>query len=317
MDKHGTGVNIMPVCARTERALMPNPSPAHDMVRSILEASEDFRRSVEAKFQKVEYTDRNGQRITGLRPSELLAFHTLTAQMAQQREKPAYEIAIELEEDARKHVFIFFVLVPLFRAVTSSSMVYVAPDGTAGASLACTRFFVTDPVEFVDLRDLTQAADHGRLQSLLKGHVVLIDMESSFVMPARDDPTRSYSYCEAEMAKMMRTYHAIVWKGGYHKVLVYQKGTKSLTSYPPQFGKASCFIATAACATPDAWEVRTLRAFRDQVLNRSACGRLFSRSYHRLSPPLAQWVAGEQWRQRLVRRFFVNPLARAVRRLRA
>ncbi|WP_395742139.1 CFI-box-CTERM domain-containing protein [Prosthecobacter sp.] len=286
------------------------------MAKSILEASLDFIRSVEERFQKVEFTDRNGQRITGLRPSELLAFHSLTAQMTQQREKPAYEIAIELEEDARKYVFIFFVLVPLFRAVTSSSMVYVAPDGPAGASLAYGRFFVTDPVEFVDLRDLTQAADYGRLQGLLKGRVVLVDMESSFVMPAKDDPTRSYSYCEAEMAKMMRTYHAILWKSGCHKVLVYQKGVKSLVSYPPTFGKASCFIATAACSTPDAWEVRALRAFRDEVLHRSAWGRLFSRCYHRLSPPLAQWVTGTQSRQRLVRRFFVNPLARLVRGLR-
>lgn len=287
------------------------------MALSILDASENFIRSVEERFQKVEYKDRNGLRITGLRPSELLAFHTLTTQMAQQRDKPAYELAIELDEDARKHVFIFFVLVPLFSAVTSSSMVYVAPDGPAGASLAYGRFFITDPVEFVDLRDLTQAADYGRLQGLLKGRVVLVDMESNFVMPAKDDPTRSYSYCEAKMAKMMRTYHAIVWKGGYHKVLVYQKGTKSLTSYPPQFGKASCFIATAACATPDAWEVRALRAFRDEVLCRFSLGRLFSRCYHRLSPPLAQWVAGTQKRQHLVRRFFVNPLARVVRRLRA
>lgn len=287
------------------------------MAQSILEASVAFIRSVEERFQKVEYTDRNGQRITELRPSELLAFHTLTAQMAQQREKPTYELAIELDEDARKHVFIFFVLVPLFHAVTSSRMIYVAPDGPAGASLAYGRFFVLDPVEFVDLRDLTQAADHGRLEGVLKGHVVLVDMESSFVMPAKDDPSRSYSYCEAEMAKMMRTYHAILWKSGYHKVLVYQKGTKSLAAYPPQFGKASCFIATAACSTPDAWEVRALRAFRDEVLCRFTLGRLFSRCYHRLSPPLAQWVAGTQRRQGLVRRFFVKPLARMVRGLRS
>lgn len=286
------------------------------MALSILEASEEFIRSVEERFQRVEYTDRNGQRITGLRPSELLAFHTLTGQMAQQREKPVYELAIELEEDARKYVFIFFVLVPLFRAVTSSSMVYVAPDGPAAASLAYGRLFIVDPVEFVDLRDLTQAADYGRLPGLLKGRVVLMDMECNFVMPAKDDPTRSYSYCEAEQAKMMRTYHAILWKGGCHKVLVYQKGVKSLVSYPPQFGKASCFIATAACATPDAWEVRALRAFRDEVLLRFAWGRLFSRCYHRLSPPLAQWVAARRGRQQRVRRFFVNPLARLICRLR-
>lgn len=287
------------------------------MALSILEASEEFIRSVEERFRKVEYKDRNGQRITGLRPSELLAFHTLIAQMAQQRDKPAYELAIELEEDARKHVFVFFVLVPLFNAVTSSSMVYVAPDGPEEAKLAHGRMFILDPVEFVDLRDLTQAADYGRLEGVLKGHVVLVDMESSFVMPARDDPNRSYSYSEAQQAKMMRTYHAILWKKGYHKVFVYQKGVKSLVSYPPQFGKASCFIATAACATPDAWEVRALRAFRDEVLLRFSLGRLFSRGYHRLSPPLAQWVAGTQKRQRLVRRFFVNPLAQVVRRLRS
>ena len=131
------------------------------MASSILEKSEEFIRSVEERFRELNrvlieqgmgpLTERNGKPITSLRPSELLAFHTLTAQMAQQKDKPDYEIAIELEEDARKSVFIFFVLLPIFRAITSGSMIYVAVDDMHGPKLQCMNYFIRDQVEFVEL----------------------------------------------------------------------------------------------------------------------------------------------------------------------
>jgi len=296
------------------------------MANSILEKSEEFIRSVEERFRELNralieqgmgpLTERNGKPITSLRPSELLAFHTLIAQMAQQKDKPAYEIAIELEEDVRKSVFIFFVLLPIFRTITSS-MIYVAVDDMSGPKLDCMHFFIRDQVEFVELLNLTQAVDYAKLEGLLKGRAVLADMQSDFSIPKRGSPDISYTYLESKMAKLMRTTNAILGKTGYHKIIIFQKGTQSLISYPPQFTKASaCFIATAACATPDAWEVGALRAFRDETLLRSMWGRLFNRCYCHLSPPLARWIANSHSRQQVVRRYFVTPLASVIAKLR-
>ncbi len=75
---------------------------------------------------------------------------------------------------------------------------------------------------------------------------------------------------------------------------------------------SKCFIATAACGCPTAWEVETLRAFRDKVLLRRRLGRYAIETYYRLSPPLARWIEGRPGVQRLVRRFFVKPLAQAA-----
>ena len=293
------------------------------MAKSILEASEEFIRSVEERFRELNrahteqgwgpLTERNGRPITSLRPSELLAFHSLTAQMAQQKDKPDYEIAIELEEDARKSVFIFFVLLPIFRSIASGSMIYVAVDDMHGPKQDCMHFFIRDQVEFLELLNLTQAVDYARVQALFKGHVLLVDTQTDFAIPKPGDPNINYSYFEDKRSKLMWTFNGILGRSGYHKIVIFQKGTKSLVSYPLQFPKPSnCFIATAACATPDAWEVRALRAFRDETLLLSMWGRLFNRCYCLLSPPLARWIAISRSRQNLVRRYFVKPLAQAI-----
>ena len=297
------------------------------MAKSILEASEEFIQAVEERFRELNrahteqgwgpLTERNGKPITSLRPSELLAFHTLTAQMAQQKDKPDYEIAIELEEDARKSVFIFFVLLPLFRSIASGSMIYVAVDDMHGPKMDCMHYFIRDQVEFLELLNLTQAVDYARVQALFKGHVLLVDTQTDFAIPKPGDPNINYSYLEDKRSKLMWTFNGILGRSGYHKIVIFQKGTKSLVPCPLQFPKPSnCFIATAACATPDAWEVGALRAFRDETLLRSIWGRLFNRCYCHLSPPLARWIENSRGRQQLVRRLFVTPLASMIAKLR-
>jgi hypothetical protein len=67
-----------------------------------------------------------------------------------------------------------------------------------------------------------------------------------------------------------------------------------------QGDEGECFVATAAFGADHAM-VRNLRAWRDQVLRNSEAGRWFIRTYYRVSPPLAGWIAH-------------RPLARAVAR---
>lgn len=52
-----------------------------------------------------------------------------------------------------------------------------------------------------------------------------------------------------------------------------------------------CFVATAACGDPFAPEVIALTAFRDDVLSRSAIGRILIRVYYAVSPPIAGVIA--------------------------
>jgi hypothetical protein len=78
-------------------------------------------------------------------------------------------------------------------------------------------------------------------------------------------------------------------------------------------GKLLCFIATAAFGGPFAAEVETLRRFRDEVLARSALGRLFTRVYEMLSPPLADALARSPRGRAAVRRL-LRPVAAFCRR---
>jgi hypothetical protein len=78
-----------------------------------------------------------------------------------------------------------------------------------------------------------------------------------------------------------------------------------------------CFVATAAFGGPLAAEVDVLRRYRDEVLERSAAGRCFTRAYYRLSPPLAALIAARPWRRALARRLLGPLIAWCRRRLAA
>lgn len=77
-------------------------------------------------------------------------------------------------------------------------------------------------------------------------------------------------------------------------------------------GIIDCFIATAAYGS--VWEpnVQLLRDFRDRYLQTNAAGRWFVRTYYRLSPPLAAWIAERDW-ARTATRAALTPLVTAIR----
>ncbi len=73
-----------------------------------------------------------------------------------------------------------------------------------------------------------------------------------------------------------------------------------------------CFIATAAYGTPTAEQIDVLREFRDTVLLESTTGSLFVSLYYQFSPPVADFIAGNELLRALVREFLVDPIVRTV-----
>jgi hypothetical protein len=76
--------------------------------------------------------------------------------------------------------------------------------------------------------------------------------------------------------------------------------------------KRGCFIATAAYGTPTAEQIDVLREFRDAVLLESAAGSQFVALYYRLSPPIAEFIAGNSFLRTLVRELLVDPIVWVV-----
>jgi hypothetical protein len=73
-----------------------------------------------------------------------------------------------------------------------------------------------------------------------------------------------------------------------------------------------CFIATAAYGTPTAEQIDILREFRDSVLLQSAAGSQFVTLYYQLSPPVADFIAGNTLLRALIREFLVDPIVCVV-----
>jgi hypothetical protein len=69
-----------------------------------------------------------------------------------------------------------------------------------------------------------------------------------------------------------------------------------------------CFIATAVYGSPTAEQLDVLREFRDVVLLGSTTGTRFVTLYYRLSPPVADFIAGNAFLRTLVRELLVDPV---------
>ncbi|MGA8849402.1 MAG: CFI-box-CTERM domain-containing protein [Dehalococcoidia bacterium] len=84
--------------------------------------------------------------------------------------------------------------------------------------------------------------------------------------------------------------------------------------YPnwPSVPGVNCFIATAAYGTETASQLDILRDFRDQVLLKSALGSRFVATYYRLSPPVAAFIAKNDFLRAVVREVLVDPVVKLL-----
>lgn len=80
---------------------------------------------------------------------------------------------------------------------------------------------------------------------------------------------------------------------------------------PKQKNKSGCYIATAVYGSYDCPEVWTLRRFRDTVLDKFWCGRLFVKYYYAISPTIVKWFG----QSNLFRKLLYMPLNQWVKRL--
>jgi preprotein translocase subunit YajC len=86
--------------------------------------------------------------------------------------------------------------------------------------------------------------------------------------------------------------------------------TTDIPPTPSPFG--GCFIATAAYGTPTAEQIDVLCEFRDVVLLESTVGSQFVAWYYQLSPPVADFISGNELLRTLVRELLVDPIVWVV-----
>jgi len=81
--------------------------------------------------------------------------------------------------------------------------------------------------------------------------------------------------------------------------------------YPPTGGL--CFIATAAYGTETAGQLDILRDFRDQVLLKNDLGSRFVEAYYKVSPPVADFIAENDFLRTVVREALIDPVVNLLK----
>ncbi|MGB5926206.1 MAG: CFI-box-CTERM domain-containing protein [Dehalococcoidia bacterium] len=105
--------------------------------------------------------------------------------------------------------------------------------------------------------------------------------------------------------KAQLKYNGTVIEGDISQFTTAAGSGSSLNDLLGSFG---CFVATAAYGTPGAEQILVLREFRDVVLLKSRVGSRFVALYYKLSPPIAEFVAGNEVLRTLVRELLVDPI---------
>jgi hypothetical protein len=73
-----------------------------------------------------------------------------------------------------------------------------------------------------------------------------------------------------------------------------------------------CYIATAAYGTPYANEVKILRKYRNNVLQKSFHGRVIIGTYNLFSPPIARIISRSETLKSATRRYVIKPLLKRI-----
>ncbi len=74
-----------------------------------------------------------------------------------------------------------------------------------------------------------------------------------------------------------------------------QMSQKNITDPPPEPEKKGCYVATAVYGSYDCPEVWVLRRYRDYSLDKSFFGKLFIRTYYKISPIVVKVFGKRKW----------------------
>jgi hypothetical protein len=133
-----------------------------------------------------------------------------------------------------------------------------------------------------------------------------------------------FSYDEETVVDLVATpdegYRFVDWTGDVDTIAdsdaavttITMKVNYSITANFVAAPSGGCFIATAAYGTPSAEQIDVLREFRDIVLLESIPGSLFVSLYYQFSPPIADFIAGNQLLKTMVREFLIDPIVWVV-----
>lgn len=123
---------------------------------------------------------------------------------------------------------------------------------------------------------------------------------------------------EVELVAQPAAGHRFVgWSGDVDTIADVKAASTTITmdssySIIASFALSGCFIATAAYGTPLAHEIQILRDFRDGYLVTNRPGQAFVDFYYRISPPIAQFIAGYPVLRAIVRVGLLPALAVAT-----
>jgi hypothetical protein len=233
-------------------------------------------------------------------------------------------IALHLPAGVRKHVVLFSAILPLLDAdarAQGKHILYLAPNGNteAHARLEFSAMLLLNlgtQMEFGTWEQLEPRPENSFKSISLDPFWIIGDLDT----PESLDPSPTAvninrEYANRLVAAKRSAVHRVLRDGACPVLLLHQEGQASLIKFPPQFSSkpsGKCFIATAAYGSELAPEVDVLRRFRDESLLPKAGGCLLIWLYEHLSPPVAAWIAPRDGARKLVRNFFIAPLARWV-----
>jgi subtilisin family serine protease len=139
-------------------------------------------------------------------------------------------------------------------------------------------------------------------ESALNGYIISYGTTASF--GTEIDVGNVTSYLLGGLANGTRYYLAVKAYGDFPAAGTIEGNNSATATATPSIAEAvvdavaksagdggGCFIATAAYGSRMAQQVKTLADFRDKFLLTNSTGRILVRSYYKVSPPLADFIA--------------------------